>query len=134
MEQVHQRMMRGFWIGNQMVWCCRGCNPAPEALLIPTVKAMIEELGQPRLVDSTTRACLYDMTGIVVLPVSSILVFVVSGPLDDILLKCYQMEEQRLIACAFLGKFGVWFWRWVLSVYRYVLLIIVSLGQCMVCQ
>jgi len=102
MERLHEKMMRGFWIGNQMVWCFRGCNPAPEALLILVVKELLEELEQPSFLQAK---------GIVRCSSEGQSRFNMVDGLDDILLKCSTLEEKRLAACSFLGKYGVWFWR-----------------------
>ena len=98
MEQLHEKMMRGFWIGNQMVWCYRGCNPAPEQILIPMVRQLIEDLGQSVFLFAS------------IAPPDDCNLMVM---LDQILMECYAMEKQRLIACSFLSRFGVWFWRFV---------------------
>jgi len=112
MERLHEKMQRGFWIGNQMVWCFRGLNPAPETLLICVIKDLLEELEQPGFVQANHSKCFMETA--TESKWSSFHNMI--DNLDDILLKCYSMEEQRLTACLFLGKYGVWFWRLVLSV------------------
>ena len=119
MEGLHEKMMRGFWIGNQMVWCFRGCNPAPEALLILVVNELLDELEQPGFLQANHARCFMEAT-----TESKWSSFHdMADGLDDILRKCFTLEEKRLAACSFLGKYGVWFWRCVPSicVARYVL-------------
>ena len=89
----------------------QGVGLALAALLIRVVKDLLEVLEQPGVAQANHLKCFMEtVTGSKWSSFNDM-----ADTLGDILLKCYTMEEQRLIACSFLGKFGVWFWRFVLS-------------------
>ena len=109
LEQAYEKMGRGFWIGNQAVWCCTACNPTQEDRLASSCRDLMNELREPSS-DSWLDKAHGTLVGQHnVSPAMS--AEMIARTLQEVIAECERMAAQRIEARSFLSKYAIWFWR-----------------------